>query len=234
MRIPLPRRCLAELFATFVLILFGCGAMAVDARTGALTHVGVAMVWGLVVMVMIYAVGRISGAHMNPAVTIAFAAQRRLPVGDMVWYSAAQCSGAVAGAISIRAVLGLDDSMLGATAVQLELGAIAGFAIEFVLTAVLMFVVMGVSTGAKEESLTAGIAVGATIAMAAFVGGPLTKASLNPARSIGPAIVAGDLSELWLYVAAPIAGSLAGAALFRCLQHGPAIDSGTEGRPSSS
>lgn len=217
----LPRRCLAEALSTFVLVLIGCGAMTVDSRTGALTHVGVATVWGLVVMVMIYAVGRISGAHMNPAVTIAFTASRRLPPADMAGYIAAQCSGAVAAALAIRSVLGTDDAMLGATTLQLDLTVSAGLAIEFVLTAILMFVVMGVSTGAKEESLTAGIAVGATIAMEAFVAGPLTKASMNPARSLGPAIASGNIGELWIYTVAPIAGALAGAILYRMIQEPP-------------
>ncbi len=218
MSVSLPKRCLAEIFSTFCLVLIGCGAMAVDSQTGALTHVGVATSWGLVVMVMIYAVGRISGAHMNPAVTIAFTAGRRLPVTDMAGYIVAQCSGALAAALAIRAVLGVDDAMLGATSVQLELGLLVGLAIEFLMTAILMFVVMGVSTGAKEESLTAGIAVGATIAMEAFVAGPLTKASMNPARSLGPAVASGDVSELWIYIVGPIAGALVGAALYRAVQ----------------
>lgn len=218
MFVSLSQRCIAEVFSTFILVLVGCGAMAVESRTGALTHVGVAAAWGLVVMVMIYTVGRISGAHMNPAVTIAFASQKRLPVTEMAGYIVAQCIGAIAAAVAIRAVLGIDGSMLGATSVQLGLGAIAGLAIEFVLSAVLMFVVMGVSTGAKEESLTAGIAVGSTIAMEALVAGPLTKASMNPARSLGPAVVSGDLSQLWIYIVAPIAGALVGAMLYRLIR----------------
>ena len=207
---PLVRRCLAEVISTFCLVLIGCGAMAVNSRTGLLTHVGVATVWGLVVMVMIYAVGSVSGAHMNPAVTIAFASQRRMPVKDALAYIPAQCAGALCGAAAIRAVLGVDDSMLGATSVQLDLTLMAGVVIEFVLTAILMFVVMGVSTGAKEETITAGLAVGATIAIEAFVAGPLTKASMNPARSLGPAVVSGDISQLWIYIVGPIAGAWRG------------------------
>lgn len=188
--------------------------MAVDSRTGALTHVGVATVWGLVVMVMIYTVGSISGAHMNPAVTMAFTAQRRMPVKDALGYIPAQCGGAIAAALAIRGVLGIDESMLGATSVQLGLSTIAGVAIEATMTAILMFVVMGVSTGAQEESVTAGLAVGATIAMEAFVAGPLTKASMNPARSLGPAIASTDVSQLWIYIVGPVAGALIGAALY--------------------
>ena len=214
----LSRRCFAEFISTFCLILMGCGAMAVDSRTGSLTHVGVATVWGLVVMVMIYAVGSISGAHMNPAVTIAFAVQRRMPVRDAVVYIPAQCAGALCAALAIRSVLGLDSSMLGATSVQLDLSPLSGVAIEAMMTTILMFVVMGVSTGAMEESVTAGLAVGATIAIEAFVAGPLTKASMNPARSFGPAVASSDVSELWIYFVGPIAGALIGAALYGLTQ----------------
>jgi len=216
----LTRRCIAEFLSTFCLVLLGCGAMAVDSRTPLLTHVGVAIAWGLVVMVMIYAVGGISGAHMNPAVTIGFTALGRLPVKDAFGYVPAQCLGALAGALAIRAVLGVDESMLGSTNVQLDLGLTAGLMIEFGLTFILMFVVIRVSTGAKEETITAALAVGSTIALAAMVAGPLTKASLNPARSLGPAVIAGDVSELWLYCIGPIAGALAGGFTAQALHAG--------------
>ena len=216
----LTRRCIAEFLSTFCLVLLGCGAMAVDSRTQALTHVGVAIAWGLVVMVMIYAVGGISGAHMNPAVTIGFTTLGRLPVKDALGYVPAQCLGALAGALAIRAVLGVDQSMLGSTNVQLDLGLTAGLLIEFGLTFILMFVVIGVSTGAKEETITAALAVGSTIALAAMVAGPLTKASMNPARSLGPAVIAGDMSELWLYCAGPIAGAIAGGITAQVLHAG--------------
>ncbi|TWU60365.1 Aquaporin Z 2 [Rubripirellula tenax] len=214
---PLPTRCLSEFLSTFFLVVIGCGAIAVDVRTGALTHVGVATVWGLIVMTMIYAVGGVSGAHMNPAVTIAFTCFKKLPIKDAVAYVPAQCGGALLGALAIRSVLGLDESLLGATTVKAGLTPIAGFAVEAMMTAILMFVVMGVSTGAKEESITAGIAVGATIAMEAFVAGPLTAASMNPARSIGPAIASGHLENLWVYIAGPIVGALVGGILRRVL-----------------
>ena len=216
----LTRRCLAEFLSTFCLVLLGCGAMAVDSRTQTLTHVGVAIAWGLVVMVMIYAVGGISGAHMNPAVTIGFTALGRLPVKDALGYVPAQCLGALAGALAIRAVLGVDQSMLGSTNVQLDLGLTAGLIIEFGLTFILMFVVIGVSTGAKEETITAALAVGSTIALAAMVAGPLTKASMNPARSLGPAVIAGDVSELWLYCVGPIAGAIVGGIAAQALHAG--------------
>ena len=213
MRSPLYLRMLAEFLSTFCLILIGCGAMVVNFQTEALTHVGVATAWGLIVMVMIYAVGGISGAHMNPAVTIAFTACGRLPIKDAIAYIPSQCGGAMAGAAAIMAVLGNDESFVGATTIQHGLTPGAGFAIEAMMTAILMFVVMGVSTGAKEETITAGIAVGSTIAMEAFVAGPLTAASMNPARSMGPAIASGMTENLWVYVAAPVTGALAGCFL---------------------
>lgn len=216
MQISLTRRCLAEFIGTYCLVLIGCGAMAVDSRTGALTHVGVATVWGLVVMTMIYAIGDISGAHINPAVSFAFAAVKRLKVQDAIAYTLAQCLGALAGAASIRSVLGVDEMLLGATTTQLEIP--AAFGVEVMMTTILMFIVMGVSTGAKEKSITAGLAVGATIAMEAFVAGPLTKASMNPARSLGPAVVSGEIGQLWLYLTAPIVGAMLGAGLYLLLR----------------
>ncbi|MDA8745593.1 aquaporin [Rubripirellula amarantea] len=220
MKTPLINRSLAEFLSTYCLVLIGCGAMVVNGETQALTHVGVATVWGLIVMVMIYAVGPVSGAHMNPAVTIAFTVARRLPLKDAIAYVPSQCAGAIAGAASLAIVFGSQASFLGATLVQLELTPQAGFAIEAMMTAILMFVVMGVSTGAKEETITAGLAVGATIAMEAFVAGPLTNASMNPARSLGPAIVSGMTTDLWLYIAAPIAGALIGCGLHRLIKPG--------------
>lgn len=212
----LPRRCFAELLSTFVLVLIGCGAMAVDSRTGLLTHVGVATVWGLVVLVMIYTVGDISGAHMNPAVSITMVVLKRMKAKDATFYVIAQCIGAILGAVAIRAVLGVDSSMLGSTNTELDLP--AGMMVELMMTAILLFVVIGVSTGAKEEGITAGLAVGSTIAMEAFVAGPLTKASMNPARSLGPAIVSGDVSQLWIYIVGPIIGGIIGGLLHMSLR----------------
>lgn len=213
------RRCFAELISTFVLVLIGCGAMAVESKTGLLTHVGVATVWGLVVMVMIYAVGDISGAHMNPAVSIAMAALKRMSVRDAAWYCGCQCLGAIIGAVAIRSVLGVDEVKLGATMTELALP--VAMMIELTMTAILMFVVVGISTGAKEEGVTAGLAVGATIAMEAFVAGPLTKASMNPARSLGPAVVAGDVSQLWIYIVGPIVGAIVGGLIHVLLRQPP-------------
>ena len=216
----LNQRCLAEFVCTFCLVVIGCGAMVVNAKTELLTHVGVATVWGLIVMVMIYAVGRVSGAHMNPAVTIAFTVIGKMPVKDTAAYIMMQCAGATFGAFAIVATLGNELGHVGSTTASVPIGSALG--IEFLMTAILMFVVMGVSTGAKEESVTAGLAVGATIAMEAFVAGPLTKASMNPARSLGPAIAAPSesqaMEQLWIYLVAPIAGAICGAFLYKMLQ----------------
>lgn len=221
MQAPLSQRVFAEFVSTFCLILMGCGAIVVDHQTQALTHVGVAIVWGLVVMIMIYAVGPVSGGHMNPAVTIAFALSKRLPVRDAIAYVPAQVLGAVMGSIAITSVLGLDESNLGATTIKNDLTAWGGFAVEAMMTAILMFVVLGVSRGAKEESVTAALAVGSTIGVEAFVAGPLTAASMNPARSIGPAIVSGMLDHLWVYVTAPIIGAIVGLLVYQVMKFQP-------------
>ncbi|TWT98820.1 MIP/aquaporin family protein [Neorhodopirellula pilleata] len=213
MFLSLPRRCVCEIVGTYCLVLLGCGAMVVEAQTGALTHVGVATVWGLIVLTMIYSIGDLSGAHLNPAVSIAFAALGRLPFRDAMAYSVAQSLGATLAALSLRAVLGVGEEKLGATMTLLP--AASAWGVEAMMSAILMWIVMGVSTGAKEKSITAGLAVGATIAMEAFVAGPLTKASMNPARSLGPAIGAGYFDGLWLYLTAPIAGALIGGFLYR-------------------
>ena len=225
----LQQRSLAEFFSTFCLVLLGCGAMVVNAKTHELTHVGVASVWGLVVMIMIYAVGRVSGAHMNPAVTIAFVSLGKMNPLDAGAYIFAQCFGAIAASLSISAVLGNEVGFVGATTSSVPMG--SALLIEFMMTAILMFVVMGISTGAKEESVTAGVAVGATIGIEAMVAGPLTKASMNPARSLGPALVAasesGAQQQLWIYFVAPIAGAIAGGYLHRLI-HTDRVDGAGE------
>ncbi|MEM9365568.1 MAG: aquaporin [Planctomycetota bacterium] len=213
---PLARRCLCEAIGTFWLILIGCGAMVVDFQSEALTHPGVAIAWGLIVMTMVYAIGDVSGAHINPAVTLAFAAVGRFPWGEVVGYVASQIAGATLAALALAVLFGHDDHRLGSTVFETSV-AVAWW-IEFLMTALLMFIIMGVSTGAKEKSITAGLAVGATIAMEAMVAGPLTKASMNPARSFGPAVVSGAMDELWVYWSAPLAGALAGAWLYRMIR----------------
>ncbi|MFG0288241.1 MAG: aquaporin [Rhodopirellula sp. JB044] len=216
MLLALPRRCLCEFIGTYFLVVIGCGAISVDVQTEALTHVGVATVWGLVVLTMIYSIGDLSGAHLNPAVSFAFASVGRFPWRDAFAYAGAQVAGAFLGAVSIRAVLGVGEDYLGATMTILP--SMSAWYVEAMMTAILMWVVMGVSTGAKEKSITAGLAVGAVIAMEAFVAGPLTKASMNPARSLGPALASGYYANLWVYLTAPIVGALVGGWAYRLVR----------------
>jgi aquaporin Z len=210
------RQYIAELIGTFALVFMGCGAIVVnDLYGGPLGHVGVSLVFGLVVMAMIYSVGNISGAHLNPAVSLGFMAAGRLDVGEAIRYSIAQCLGAVIAALLLRMIF-VDSAGLGATTFSGE--TTAAFATEVTLTFLLMFVILNVSTGHFEKGVMAGVAVGGTVAMGALVGGPVTGASMNPARSLGPAIVSGELGGLWLYIVAPFVGTLLAAPTCRLVQ----------------
>jgi len=217
MNAPLFRRCLAELVATAFLIIIGCGVVVVGGQTDPLTHEGIAIVWGLIVMVLVYSVGDVSGCHINPAVTIAFAAAGRFPAREVVPYVLMQFAGATLGAAAIWSVFGVDSTNLGSTVIHDSLSPVQGFAIEFMMTLILMFVVMGVSTGAKEKSITAGLAVGATIGMEAMAAGPMTGASMNPARTFGPALISGDVSQVPIYIGATVLGGLTGMALYKLI-----------------
>jgi aquaporin NIP len=200
----LARRLTAELVGTFALVFAGCGAVMVDARTHALGHVGVAICFGLVIMAMIYAVGHISGAHFNPAVTFAFALSRHFPWPRAFGYWAAQLGGALLAAAILRGSLGAI-AHVGATLPSGSQG--QSFLWELVLTFFLMFVIMAVATDTRAVGEAAAIAIGGTVGLDAMFGGPISGASMNPARSIGPAFVAGDLHALWLYIAAPVLGA---------------------------
>ena len=183
-------RLLAEAVGTFALVFAGCGAIMVDAKTGgALGQVGIAISFGLVIMAMIYAVGHISGAHFNPAVTFAFALTRHFPWPRMFAYWAAQLTGAVAAAAILLGSLG-DLANLGATLPSGSDG--QAFLWELVLTFFLMFVIMAVATDTRAVGEAAAIAIGGTVGLDAMFGGPITGASMNPARSLGPALVSGD------------------------------------------
>ena len=209
------RRLTAELVGTFALVFAGCGAVMVEAKTGALGHVGVAITFGLVIMAMIYAVGHISGAHLNPAVSLAFALNRHFPWTKLLGYWAAQLVGAFAAAALLRASLG-NIAHVGAT---LPSGSERqSFLWELVLTFFLMFVIMAVATDTRAVGEAAAIAIGATVGLDAMFGGPISGASMNPARSIGPAFVSGDLHALWVYIAAPLVGAALGAAIYRFLR----------------
>jgi MIP family channel proteins len=213
----------AEMVGTFALVFAGCGAVMVDGLTGGtITHVGVGMAFGLAIMVMIYATGHISGAHFNPAVTIAFAITRRFPAREVLPYITAQFLAGVVAAYTLRNVLG-DVASVGAT---MPSGSVMqSFTLEVVLTFFLMFVIIAVASDARAVGQMAGLAIGGTVALAAIFGGPISGASMNPARSLGPALAAGDVSLLWLYFVAPIVGAGAGATVYeliRCERAQPA------------
>lgn len=202
----------AEFIGTFALVFAGTGAIVInDVTGGTVSHVGIALTFGLVVLAMIYAVGDVSGAHLNPAVTLGFFAARRFPGSAIAPYVGCQLAGAALASITLR-ILFRDHPTLGAT---IPVGSdLQSFTLEFILTFLLMFVILSVSTGAKEKGITAGIAVGSVIALEALFAGPICGASMNPARSIAPAIVAGLFNSLWLYLIAPTAGAF--AAVFAC------------------
>lgn len=205
----------AEALGTFALVFFGCGAIMVDAEGGGLGQVGVSLAFGLVVAAMVFALGGISGAHINPAVTLALAARRRFPWPSVPGYWGAQVAGAVAAAIVLRASLG-EVAALGATTPS---GSDAqSFAWEVLLTAALLVVIVAVVTEPRTSIGAAALAIGGTIALASLVGGPVSGASLNPARSLGPALVSGELGSLWIYLTAPLVGGLGGALAYDVLR----------------
>jgi aquaporin NIP len=205
----------AEFVGTFALVFAGCGAIMVDADTGALGHVGIALTFGLVIMAMVYAVGHVSGAHFNPAVTFAFALTRHFPWARALAYWSAQLLGAFAAAALLRGSLG-DIADVGAT--QPSGSQAQSFLWELVLTFFLMFVIMAVATDARAVGEAAAIAIGGTVAFDALFGGPVSGASMNPARSFGPALVSGNLHALWLYVLAPILGAALGALAYQLVR----------------
>jgi len=215
------RRAVAETIGSFALVSAGCGAIAVQAQTGALGHLGVALAFGLVVMVMIAALGHVSGAHFNPAVTVTFALTRHFPWRLVPLYLAAQLAGAMAGALALRALFGRDGN-LGVTTPAGS--AIQGLAIEALLTGFLMFVVMAVATDTRAVGELAAIAVGGAVALDALWGGPLTGASMNPARSFGPALVTGLWQDHWIYWIGPLAGAAVGGALYQFVRSGEKPD----------
>ena len=200
------RKSASEFFGTFCLVFAGTGAIIVnDVSNGAITHVGIALTFGLVVLAMIYTLGDVSGAHLNPAVTLGFLAAGRLEGSQALPYVGSQVLGGITASVVLR-VLFPRDSTLGLTRPS---GSVEqSFVLEVLLTLILMFVILSVSTGAQEKGITAGIAIGSVIALEALFAGPICGASMNPARSIAPALVSGHLETLWVYIAAPILGAI--------------------------
>jgi MIP family channel proteins len=217
---PYLRALVAEAIGTFALVFAGCGAIMVDAKTHQLGHVGVAITFGLVILFGIYAVGHISGAHFNAAVTFAFALTRHFPWPRAVGYWGAQFVGAVTAAAVLRASLG-NVAHVGAT---LPSGSNAqSFLWELVMSAFLMFVILAVATDTRAVGEAAAIAIGGTIGMDAMFGGPISGASMNPMRSLGPALVSGDLHAVWIYLLAPVAGTAVGGLAYQFVR-GPLVD----------
>jgi aquaporin Z len=201
------RKLLAEIIGTFTMVFCGCGAMTIDEITnGSISHVGVAITWGLIVMSMIYAFGEISGAHFNPAVTLGFATAKKFEWKKVPSYILAQLLGALL-AIFILWILFPESKSFGHTYPAEGFAPYKAFILEFFLTFFLMMVIINVSTGSKEIGTMAAIAVGSVILLEAMFAGPITKASMNPVRSIAPALFSGHLKDLWLYILAPILGS---------------------------
>jgi aquaporin NIP len=206
----------AEFIGTFALVFAGTGAIVInETSNGAITHVGVALTFGLIVLAMIYTVGDISGAHLNPAVSLGFFAARRFQLREVMPYIASQCAGALAASGLLR-VLFPQNALLGST---IPAGSgMQSFVLELILTALLMFAILSVSTGAAEKGITAGIVVGAVIGLEAMFAGPICGASMNPARSLAPAIISGNMQQLWIYLIAPIIGAFVGVLGCRCVR----------------
>jgi aquaporin Z len=210
------KKLAAEVLGTFALVFTGTGAIVIDnVSGGGVSHVGVALTFGLIVLAMIYTVGDISGAHLNPAVTLGFFAARRLKGGDVLPYIVSQCLGALSASLVLR-LLFPRDATLGTTIPTGSL--LQSFVLELILTALLMFVILAVSTGAREKGITAGIVVGSVIGLEAMFAGPICGASMNPARSFAPALVSLHLQALWIYLLAPTFGALVGVLGCRCVR----------------
>jgi MIP family channel proteins len=222
--VTLARRAAAEAIGTFALVFAGCGAIVTNSeRDGALGVVGIGIVFGLVILVAIAALGHISGAHFNPAVSASFWLSRHLPGLETAAYVAAQLFGAVAGALLLWVVWPEQPAQLGATVPSIAVG--RALLLEAVMSALLMLVIIAVATDTRAVGAPAGIAIGATVALDAIFGGPLTGASMNPARSFGPALVAGEFQDGWIYLAGPLLGATAGALTYQFIRgEHPSLD----------
>jgi aquaporin Z len=208
---------ISEFVGTFALIFVGTGAIVVnDSFNGVITHVGIALAFGLIIMAMIYTMGDISGAHFNPAVTVGFWLANRMPGREIPGYVISQILGALAASLVLKITFPTHPN-LGSTIPTINL--IGAFIFEIILTFFLMFVIIHVATGAKEKGLMAGVAIGATVMLAALFAGPVTGASMNPARSLSPALISGTYNYLWLYLTTPFIGSALAISLCRYMDY---------------
>ena len=209
---------IAEAIGTFALVFAGCGAIVVnDLFSAPLGHVGISTVFGLVVMAVIYSIGNISGAHINPAVTLGFYFAGRIKKKVILPYIASQLIGAIAAAGVLKLLFSSHES-LGATLPEGSI--LTSFVLEIILSFFLMFVILNVSTGHMEKGIMAGVAIGGTVALEALMGGPVSGASMNPARSLGPALLSGNLSTVWIYIVAPVIGAWLAHPTCRIIQGG--------------
>ncbi len=209
------RKYIAEAIGTFALVFCGTGAIVINQETnGSVSHVGIAITFGLIVMAMIYALGDISGAHLNPAVSIAFTIARRFPLKQLFPYIVSQSVGALLASIILQFLFPAN-KFLGAT---IPLGSdLQSFVLEFFLTFFLMLVIINVATGSKEQGMFAGLAIGSTVLLEAMFAGPICGASMNPARSFSPAIISGHTEHLWIYLTATVSGATAAVPLWKYL-----------------
>ena len=216
------KKYISEFIGTFSMIFCGTGAMTVNEVTGGeVTHVGIAITWGLIVMAMIYAFGETSGAHFNPAVTIAFAFAKKFAWKEVPKYIIAQILGAFAASLVLWFLFPTSET-LGATIPTVDVW--RAFVFELLLTFFLMVVIINVSTGSKEMGIIAGIAIGGVVLLEAMFAGPITNASMNPARSIAPNIVSGNIEGLWLYILAPIIGAILAVVSCRLIKEDNCCD----------
>lgn len=207
---------IAEVFGTYFVIFAGCGSVTVNLSKGSITFPGVGIVWGLVVMVMVYSVGHISGAHFNPAVTIAFATCRRFPWKQVPPYITAQVLGATLASGTLRLLFGGKHELFAGT---IPTGSdVQSLVLEFIISFYLMFVISGVATDNRAIGELAGLAVGATILLNVLLAGPISGASMNPARSLGPAIVAHRYQAIWVYIVGPVSGTVTGAWAYNLIR----------------
>jgi aquaporin Z len=209
------KKYLAELLGTYALVFAGTGAIIIDQQThGSITHVGIAITFGLVIMSMIYTFGDISGAHLNPAVSIAFTIAKKFPVKELLPFIISQTSGALLASLTLK-FLFPDNQFLGST---IPAGnASQSFVLEFILTFFLMLVIIHVATGSKERGLFAGMAIGSIVGLEAMFAGPISGASMNPARSFGPAIISGHVEFLWIYLSATTFGAVMAIPVWKFL-----------------
>jgi aquaporin NIP len=210
------RKYIAEIIGTFSLVFCGTGAIVIDQHSGgAITHVGIAITFGLIVSAMIYALGNISGAHFNPAVSIAFWFAGKFPRRELLPYISSQAIGAFTASAALKFLFPANET-LGAT---LPAGpAMQSFVLELILTFILMFVIVNVANGSKEQGMFAGLAIGSVVLLEAMFAGPVCGASMNPIRSIAPAVVSGHVEHLWVYITAPILGAVVAVICWMGLQ----------------